>query len=296
MALSKIFTVGTVVNTVLLWLREEMQNDLEPNIVISFANLAVLEEAEKISVVSDDYGKTVEVTETGTNVSSTVVTGANYDNASKQIAKMVHGLTTTDIGKRIILYSDAPRMGIFHIESITDEDNFVIDNEFGIDIIDNSLSYVVLSEYSTSVIDISAYKIMNIVKLHSSVLKEIKKLGDIEADNIERNDFKRNNAYWTKHGEKIYLVIPSGVNLGTTTLFYNTYPEKKTSLTDYFDIRDIYIPQVIKRTKKMCMEYLGIIQHGAMDGLIESKSEQSNIDATNRKASINTENRTAVDG
>lgn len=296
MALSKIFTVGNVVNTVLLWLKQEMQHELEPNLVRNFANLAVIEEAEKVSVHSDDYGKTADVTDAASNVSTTIITGANYVDSTRVVTKATHGLVTADVGKRIILQT-ATRVGIAWIESITDDDNFVVTNAFGVDIADNSLSYIVLSHHSTSTIDLSSYKIMNIVKLYSSVHKEIPKLGDIEADNIERNDFKvENKVYWYKHGEFIFLVVPSGVSIGSLKLFYNSYPEKKTLDTEYFDIRDNYIPQVIKRTKIYCLDHLGLTPPASLDQVIEAESKSLEKTAGDRRVAIAAENKDGIDG
>jgi len=286
MALGKIYTLKSVVDTVLLWLQEELQSDLEPNIVKDFVNLSVFEVAEKVSVNTDDYGKTLTVTDVSNN-KALVVTGNSYTDATKTINKTAHGLTDANIGDRLILYDNNSEAGIYEIASIPDVDNIVIKEGFGTDIAAGA-HYAVLSQYATPYIDISGIKVMNIVKLRSSTIKEIKKLGDVEADNIERNDFKtKNNAFWYKHGEIIHLVLPSDVGLGTLTLFYNTYPEKKTDDTDYLDIRDNYIPEVIQKTKEKCLEFLGIVNY-KFDTTPDLNGE--------RKKSINVENRTGIDG
>lgn len=299
MALGKIFTVKNVVDTVLLWLREEMQGDLEPNLVKNFANLAVMEEAEKIAAVNtDDYGKTASVTESAANVTTTIVTGVNYTDINKTITSPGHGLTTSDVGKRIIVQAGSPptRIGIGEIASITDTDNFVLKDAFGLTVIDSTLTYAILSQHASLTIDLSGYKIMNIVKLYSTVHKEVKKLGDIEADNIERNDFKASKVYWYKHGETIFLVIPAGQTAGALTLFYNSYPEKKTSDTDYFDIRDNYIPQVIRRTKQYCLEHLGITPPESLTNIIEQTSEINKKNDMDRRAAIEAENIKGLSG
>jgi hypothetical protein len=296
MSLSKIFTVKDVVNTVLLWLKHEMQGELEPELVKNFANLAVMEEAEKAAIANpSDYGQTVNVTDATVNVSTSIVTGVDYVNSTRSVYYVAHGLTISDVGKRVILRT-ATRAGIFQIESITDEDYFVTTYAFGADVLDQSMEYVVLSHYSLSTIDISSYNIMNITKLYSSVHKEVKKLGDIEADNIERNDFKSNKVFWYQHGEIIFLVIPSGASTGDLTLYYNAYPSKKTLDTDYFDIRDNYIPQVIHRTKKYCLEHLGLTPPESLTNIIEQKSEMNKSTKSERRTVIGVENLKGIDG
>lgn len=256
MSLSKIFTVGNVVKTVLLTLKQADQGELEPELVKNFANLAVFEIANEISKVTTDYGKTSDVTDASTNVSTSVVTGANYANATKLVTKASHGLTSNDVGKRIILIISG-RYAIFNIAHIYTANTFSITGEFGVSVVDDTLSYVVLSNHSNTTIDLSSLQIMNITKLYSSTLKEIPMLEEVEADNIHRNDFKVvNKAFWFQHGEYIFITNPESVSLGTLKLFYNEYPSKKTSDSEYFDIRDNYIPQVIKRTVEICIEHL----------------------------------------
>jgi hypothetical protein len=288
MALAKIYKVKNVVNTILLWLREEIQNNLEPELVKTFVNLAVMEEAQILSESKDIYGKTANVSDGSTNVSGAVVTGASFDNPTRTVTKTTHGLTVADIGKRIILSVPSTRTGIFVIESITDVDNFVVDGFFGATFA--NVEYTMLSDHYTPTIDISHLKIMNIIKLRSSIHGEVKKLGDIQADNITRNDFKaEHNLYWYKHGENIHLVAPNSVIVGTLVLFYNTYPEIKKLDDDFLDIPDIYVPNVIRKTKAMCLEHLNIIPPNVKPYV----SKESNA---KRRKSIDTENKIGIDG
>jgi hypothetical protein len=297
MALSKIFTVGHVVNTVLLWLREEMQDDLEPNLVKNFANMAVMEEAEKISVSNtSDYGKITSLTDAAVNVSTTLVTGTStYTNSTKTVFSVGHGLVAADVGKRVILRTST-RLGISEISEIPTINTFVLNKAFGVDVGAGLLTYTVLSHHASSNIDISGLKIMNITKLYSSTHKEVKKLGDIEADNIERNDFKGFKVYWYQHGEYIILVVPAGQVIGDLTLYYNSYPEEKTLDTEYFDIRDNYIPQVIKRTKQYCLEHLGMTPPEALTPVTEQMSEKNKNTVIERRSAIENENKNGIDG
>lgn len=253
MSLSKIYKVKDVVNTIQLWLNDELKKQLDPGIIKRFSNIAVLEKAEEISLVTDDYGKTANLSDAASSSTTTIVTSAAYTDSSRNIEKTSHGLTAADIGKRIALWISTSRAGIAEIESITDADNFVITKALGAD---GTVNYALFSHHSGTNLDISDLKVMNIVKLHSSIHNEIKRVEPVEFENLSRSDFQKPS--WYKHGETIFLFIPESKQAGDLTLYYNTYPEKKTSDTDYFDIRDIYIPYVIKRTKELCADYLQV--------------------------------------
>lgn len=294
MSLAKIYTVGDVVNTVLLYLQRETQSELEPNLVRNFANLAVIEVADKISVSNpDDYGKTANLSDQASSATTTIVQSATYTDLTRNVNKTAHGLVAADVGKRIAIWIGTTRAAIAEIESITDSANFVITKALGGN---GTANYAVFSAHSGVNLDISTLKIMNIVKLKSSIQGEVRKLGDVEFDNIERSDFRKKRISWYMHGEIIFLFIPDGESAGDLTLFYNTYPEKKTLNSEYFDIRDNYIPLVIQKTIKYSLEHLGLSVPQSLAQVLDSKEDKSKADNTDRRKSVALENRAGIDG
>ncbi len=287
--LGKIYTLKMVKNTVILWLKKENQQDLDPDVVAGFANLATLDVAEIISGAgSDDYGKTASITDQAASATATIVQSATYTDTTRNILKTAHGLTAADIGKRIALWLSTTRAAIAEIESITDVDNFIITKALGAP---GTVNYAVFSAHSTENIDLSVYKISNITKLTDSISKEVIKVGDKEFDNLARFDEKQNKIYWFKHGQYLYLYKGTNVAAyGDLTLWYNSYPQRVTEDTDFMDIRDNYIPLVIAKTKNMCLEHLGLAAPESLTNLIDQKTREIRESILREKGLIDQKN------
>ncbi len=271
--LGKIYTLKMVVNTVILWLRKENQQELDADVVKGFANLATLDVAEIISGAgSDDYGKTANISDQAASATTSIVQTATYTDLTRNVNKTAHGLVAADIGKRIAIWISTTRAAIAEIESITDAANFIITKALGGD---GTANYAVFSAHSTANIDLSTYKISNITKLTDSISKEVIKSGDKEFDNLHRFDEKQNKIYWFKHGQYLYLYKGTTVAAyGDLTLWYNSYPQRTTEDDDFMDIRDNYIPLVIAKTKNHALEHLGLAAPESLTNLIDQKTRE----------------------
>jgi hypothetical protein len=271
--LGKIYTLKMVVNTVILWLKKENQQELDADVVKGFANLATLDVAEIISGAgSDDYGKTANITDQAASATATIVQSATYTDATRNVLKAAHGLVAADVGKRISIWIGTTRAAIAEIESITDVDNFIITKALGAD---GTANYAVFSAHSGVNVDLSTYKLSNITKITDSISKEVIKAGDKEFDNLHRFDEKQNKIYWFKHGQYLYFYKGTEVaDFGDLTLWYNSYPQRVTEETDYMDIRDNYIPLVIAKTKNHALEHLGLSAPESLTSLIDQKTRE----------------------
>jgi DNA-binding protein len=271
--LALIYTMKMAVNTIILWLKKENQTELDPEFVKSIINLSTIDVAEIISGAgSDDYGKTVIISDAASSVSSLIVTGSSYTDATRTVTKTMHGLSVADAGKRISLWNGTSNAVIAEIVQVTDSANFIISKAFGEDI-SNTVSYAVFSANSSTNVDLSIYPISQITKIVDSISNEVIKVGDREFDNLYRFDEKQNKLYWFKHGQALFLYKGANVvNFGTLIMFYNSYPQRVMEDTDYLDIRDMYVPLVIAKAKNYCLEHLGIEPPESLQNLIDSKT------------------------
>lgn len=119
--LGKLFTLISVVNTILLWLKQDLQSELEPELVKSFVNLAIIDVSETPAVKeSDDYGQIVKLpTQT-----STVYDLYSYNLSG--IAKIV----STTAGEVISLDSSE----IENISRYPDKQNKIYWNKIGMNL------------------------------------------------------------------------------------------------------------------------------------------------------------------
>ncbi|MEM3091546.1 MAG: hypothetical protein QXD05_00210 [Candidatus Pacearchaeota archaeon] len=292
--LAKIYTLKMVVNTIILWLKKENQQELDPEIVKGFVNLATLDVAEIISGAgSDDYGKTAIINDQASSVTTNIIQNANYTDAARNINKNNHGLTANDVGKRISVWMGTTIAAIGEIEEIIDNNNFKITKALGQDGI---INYAVFSAHSTFTVDLSPYKIANITKITDSINKEVIKAGDREFDNLHRFDEKQNKVYWFKHGQYLYLYKGSNVqNIGTLTLWYTSYPQRVMNDDDYLDIRDNYIPLVVAKAKNYALEHLGMTAPESLTSLIDAKTREIRENILREKGLIEQKNRKGIE-
>jgi len=71
--LGKLYTLITVVNTIVLWLKKETQKELDPEFVKVLVNLSVMDVSEILSGAgSSDYSKDVDVTDQAGSSTTTI--------------------------------------------------------------------------------------------------------------------------------------------------------------------------------------------------------------------------------
>lgn len=271
--LGKIYTLSNLVNDIILWLRKETQEELDPEFVKNLINYSVMDVAEILSGAGNsDYSKDVVVSDEASSSTTSIVQSATYTDATKNVEKSTHGFTAADIGKRILLWSGTTRAGVAEIESITDENNFKITKALGEN---GTYNYAVLPAHSSPTVDLSQYRISNITKIFDSINKEVVETGDKEFDNIYRFPTKQNKCFYNVRGQNLFLAKGSQVDsFGTITMTYNSYPQKTTEDSDNLDMRDMYIPLVILKAKNFCLEHLGMTPPESLTNAIDQKSRE----------------------
>lgn len=287
--LGKIFTLSGVAQDIILWLRKETQQELDPDFVYSLINLAVMDVAEILSGVgSDDYGKTAVISDQAASATTTIVQNATYTDVTRNVLKTTHGLAAADVGKRIAIWIGTTRAAIAEIESITDVDNFIITKALGGN---GAANYAVFSAHSSTTVDLSQYQLSNITKITDSINHEIVKAGDKEFDNLYRFDTKKNKIYYFKHGQTLFFKIGENIaQVGTWTLFFNGYPQKTVEKDDNLDIRDMYAPLYIAKAKNYCLEHLNLQAPESLTSLIDSKTKEVRENILREKGIIEQKN------
>jgi len=257
MALSKIYTLKKVRSILQRWLNELDKSKLDPTMVDDLINLATIDTAEILNGAKiPDYGKTANLSDAASSLSTSIVTGATYTNSTRKVTKTTHGFTSASIGRRIAAWVSTTRIVVAEIESIVDVDNFITTKALGDDAA-GTLNYAVFSAHSGLNLDLSSLKMDKIEKLVDSINGEVLLTPSKHFDNLDGFDEKQSNIFYYQHGETIFLYQGTSVaSIGTLTLHYYGYPALPASETDYLDIRDKYIPLVIAKAKNYLYEHL----------------------------------------
>jgi len=280
MALAKIYTQKKARDIVSLWVNEISQQDLEPSLIEDFIDLATIDVAEILNGATiPDYGRTSTLNDVASSFVATVIAlGAGYTFADTTIAHTSHGLTAADVGKRIVFWDNTAdpvvNMAIAHIKSITDTNNFVVtDANTSADITSPNCDYAVFTEHSASFLDISGLKFSHIGMIRDANNGEWIEVTNKEFQKLSDFTQKQNNIYYYRHGESIFIYEGTSASaLGTITLEYFSYPTLPSAETDFLDIRDIYIPLVIAKTKNYVYEHLDKTPPEALTGIIAQKT------------------------
>lgn len=294
--LGKIWTLGQVGKTLEQWLQKETQKELNPEFVKTLINVAVGDVAEFLSGAGiGDYIKIYTINDQASSIANPVA-GATYTNSTKTITKTAHGLTTADIGRRIV-YIDGSSLGaipavvIAEIEDITDEDNFVVSIARGSDM--STVEYAVFSAHSTTNIDLAAYRVAEVVKLTDSITKQIRKIGSEAFENHARYPERQKEIVWYTAGD--YLFIRKGDDItmfGTLQMHIASYPQLFTDEDSKLDIRDMYVPSlVIPQAKLNCIEHLQMTAKISSQEL-DSKKRELRDNILKEKQAIQERNKT----
>ena len=100
-------------------------------------------------------------------------------------------------------------------------------------------------------IDLSDLKINNIIKLKDSDYGLIGVKDEDEWENLGNIEDYRESIFFIRYGEIISIFKGNLISvLGTISLYYDREPILVTADTDYIDLKDKYIPQLIELCKK----------------------------------------------
>ena len=296
--LGKLYTLIEVVNNIVLWLRKEIQKELDPEFVKVLVNLAVMDVAEILSGAGNsDYSRDVNVTDASTNFGSLVAASGGFVNSTKILTDVGHGLTTANhAGRRILIYYEETTLApvgnslyFNYIESIPTADTIKLKNSM--ENIPAAIYYTILSPHSSEAIDLSIYPISQITKVHDSINNEVVETGDKDFDNIYRFPTKQNKCFYNVRGQTLFLKKGTDVStFGELTMTYNSYPQKTTENDDNLDIRDMYTPLVILKAKNFCLEHLQITPPESLTNAIDNKSREIRENIQKEKEIANMKN------
>ena len=269
MALSKDYTLSVVRGILILWMKTLNVSLLDPDLVNDFINVAVMNIFSELQDnIFKDYGRTTTIVDSGAAFQPAAINGETFTDATKTIKQTAHGLTSADIGKRIIFLAsyDATAipayLTISSIASIVDANNFTVLHSPGVNIpvtgSANKLYYAVIPAHSSDSLDLSALRINRVRKLKDSISGECVEVADArDFENLSQFPQKQNNIYWYQNGETIQLYKGSKISAyGTLTLDYYGKPISVVQDTDYLDIKDEYVPLVIQKAQNYIISHL----------------------------------------
>jgi hypothetical protein len=107
------------------------------------------------------------------------------------------------------------------------------------------------------------------------------KVSPYEFENIIAINQKDEEIYWCQIGEKLYFrnfigTITLDADWGDLQVFYNRYPVKLvgSSLSDYLDVRDGFVNQVLNYAKLFIYEELNIVAAEALINSVTNATDQ----------------------
>jgi hypothetical protein len=241
-------------------------NNLSPDSVqkvdaVSFINHSILDISEMITEANQmDYETRLNVTKSSSNISVYKAAGI-YTDATRTINFPGHQLTTSSVGKYIVLSCLEPQNNVTfltQIASITDANNFKVTTRYGNDISSVAYAefgyqvedYIYLSEF-----DININKFIKLVDSINGLV--INKGNSVEFEGIKYNGNKKNNVYCHYSGGIIELYKGSNVSqFGSLILTFLRIPYKCDTENDLLDIKDKYVPLILAKAKAYFYESL----------------------------------------
>ena len=242
---------------------------------MKIVNKNTLDIAEMLNgATAPDYGTVANLSDVSSS-NGTFVTTAVYTDSTRTITKAAHGLTSADIGKRVVLYDSASpiTVTVAEIESITNSSAFVITKAYGANIAANA-SYAVLPAHSATYLDLTSLKVDKIIKLSDSINKLVTSAPDFNFENLSGIDEYSESLFYNHFGETLFLFKGSDIaNWGTLTLSYYRLPVLVSATTDYIDMKDKHIPLLIDKCKLELYELANVLAPKELSQSVESKTQ-----------------------
>jgi hypothetical protein len=288
MALSKDYTLKAMRGLVTLWQQKLSISELDPDLVDDFINLAVGDTfQESADQIMEDYGRKQDLSDAASAFAAATVIALAFTTADKKINKVAHGLTASDVGKRIMFGQVVTTTGVItyltiaNILSIIDADNFIVSHTPGVNLPQGGpakdVFYAVLPLHSTAMLDTSGLHIYRVRKIVDSANGEVIEVKDArEFENLSRYPQKQNKIYYYVHGEVIQLFKGANVgSYGTLTLHYYGYPVIPATEDDYLDIKDFHMPVVIQKVQNYILAHLAKQSINVFDPNSAAKTEKT---------------------
>lgn len=271
MAIGKDFTLSSIRGT-LRTLSNQIANDkIQDPEIDDIIHLAVCHLVGRLGeAVGGDYGEREPVTLITPPDYSGVVTASSYDNSTKTATKATHGLS---VGTPIVYWDDGGKMAVGYVVTAPTSSTFTVNIAIGATV--TNFKYLEFTAYDGSAIDISSYRINNIVKLVDDANGLVVEDNPIEIEGENRNPGRTKSSYWYRHGNYVYVVKgTSAPSFGTLYLYFNRIPTKATEDTDKLDIRDEFAKLAIDVAKVMIYETLKETPPEALTNTINSSINQ----------------------
>lgn len=303
MAKSKVYTYQKLGDMLRVFLKEVAPDNVQPLALNEYISLGVLDLCERLNSASaPDYLKTAVLNES--SKTPTPVLCTSFTHSTKTFAETAHGLTSADIGKRLMasvtdLTSATTDYLLTKIVSITNANAFVVADSFGEDrttsgTLDVSYGVLPLTAYTTNKLDcdISTINLDRIIKITDSVNGLVNPAGDAEIEGISYysaslpgNSLKQGNVWFTQIGETVSVYKGTSVSAyGTLTMFYYEQPTllgTSDPLTTYIDVRDKFIPLLFAIVKNILYEQLQKQAPDSLTAMIAAKT--ADIRASNKE-------------
>jgi len=252
MSLNHYYTFSKIKSLLRVLADEIGVNKIQDATIMEIVNANVFDIAEQLNgSLAPDYSVTATLTDAATHYSDAEVLMDSYVNATKTVTKTAHGLTTADIGRRVILHSEIPGYaGVSTIASVPSTSTFTIADTQHASLSGGAAYYFVLSRHTSTYLDLSALKIDKIVKLVDSVKGLVAEKKDLAFENLTNIDDYDNSVFYNHLGESLYLFKGANVSTwGTLTLHYYRLPNAVTADADYIDLKEKYIKLLLGSCK-----------------------------------------------
>jgi hypothetical protein len=296
---SKIYTLAQARGLIILWLQQLNLSTLDSDLVDDFIKLAVREVYQLNSdAIFKLYGETQVLSDAASAFSLAAVQTGTFNTATKTITRTPHGLTNSSIGKRILFGKSITGTGVVSyltiatIISITDANNFVVSHTPGVSIPtggpSNTLFYAVLPFTSQMYYDISTLNINQIRKMTDSINGEVIEVKDArDFENLSKYPQKQNKVYYFNHGDRVEMFKGANVaNLGTHTLYYYAMPADPAVETDFLDIPDDLMPQVVQKAQNFVISHLASTTSQQTSKSVEDKAQLSRQTKMNQERDL----------
>lgn len=296
---SKIYTLAQARGLIILWLQQLNLSTLDSDLVDDFIKLAVREVYQLNSdAIFKLYGETQVLSDAASAFSLAAVQTGTFNTATKTITRTPHGLTNSSIGKRILFGKSITGTGVVSyltiatIISITDANNFVVSHTPGVSIPtggpSNKLFYAVLPFTSQMYYDISTLNINQIRKMTDSINGEVIEVKDArDFENLSKYPQKQNKVYYFNHGDRVEMFKGANVaNLGTHTLYYYAMPADPAVETDFLDIPDDLMPQVVQKAQNFVISHLASTTSQQTSKSVEDKAQLSRQTKMNQERDL----------
>jgi hypothetical protein len=105
---------------------------------------------------------------------------------------------------------------------------------------------------------------MDIIKIVDATNGLCREVPPSDFEGVYDSPQNRQTVHWSRNGESVYF-NKGDLSYGTVKMYFNHYPTKATNLTDYLDIKDMYMDVVLAKAKLHLYRQLEMIPPQALE-------------------------------